>query len=161
MHGVTIDKSMYPVVEINVKFLNYRWEAPQFPKYYPKNHHHILYKMAQLESRFRKNIPPPEKMNDRDWNIYNSIKMNLELKILSFGDAGLFNPLIIKQSDYTDGFDRMCYYVVVGNRRLCALRALDYGGMVPCVVSLKNDKWHDGTRVKEHIELIHIEGIDR
>ena len=74
--------------------------------------------------------------------------------------SGIVNRLIVKQENYREDFDKSCYYVIIGNRRLCALRSLNYSGLVPCIIALEADAWDDYTQALYVFEQTIVEGID-
>jgi hypothetical protein len=60
---------------------------------------------------------------------------------------GLWYPLIVKKE-----YEHV-YYVVVGNQRLCALRAMKCQGRLPCIIAKEEDSWDDDNEAATHIKL--------
>jgi ParB-like chromosome segregation protein Spo0J len=119
-------KEDYDFRDIPMKFLNYRWEAPQF------GDHHFIPKLTLWEKKPSKEI----------------LELRESIKV-----KGLERPLIVKQADYSDLFDKSCYYVIIGNRRLCALRNMGFSGTVNCIIATEADKWTDDTMARKIFEI--------
>lgn len=108
-----VDSNDYPVEFLPLKNLDYRWAAPIFDKG----------KQDRLLRRFagQENIL----IGEQNANKKNAVETRMNAVYKSFMAQGMINPLAVKQHDYTSEFDSMTgnHYVVVGNQRLCSLRA--------------------------------------
>ena len=147
-------KEDYKLEDIDIAYLNYRWEAPIFTK--EEKPYHILkllYDSEEILKHPKKRLQPHLEFVRK---VYNSI---LEVQ-KEEGGCVIINPLIVKQDSYESSFDKTCYYVVVGNRRLLCLRAIGYSGLVPCIIAIDEDIWGDGTMATKIFERIDVSGVD-
>lgn len=157
-----MSSEIYPVVHLNLNYMDYRWAAPIFDE---RKRFRLLDRFANFENRLR-GVPITASSNitleKRVGDVFNHIKAN----------GGLINPLIVKQHSYEPEFDEKKYYVVVGNQRLCALRVLQSHNrdwwkehypedLVPCRVCLNADNWTDATEVMKVFPNQKIEGFIR
>lgn len=115
----------YQVTHILIEKLLYKILAPRFQNEPVKDYMNWINYME-------KNLKLMETAStDREYNmlgVYNSIRKT----------GVIHKPLIIR-----DGPGAVWYYVIIGNQRLCSLRALDYTGLVPCVITPEEDGWGD------------------
>lgn len=115
----------YQVTPIPIEKLLYKILAPQFQD-------EPVAEYMNWINYMEKNLRLIElASNDREYNmlgVYHSIRKTGIIR----------RPLIIREV-----IDAPWYYVVVGNQRLCALKALDYIGLVPCVITPEEDGWDD------------------
>lgn len=107
---------------IDIRYLNYRWEAEHFGE------HHFVPKLYLWQEK-----PGAEIVELRD----------------SIEAEGLHNPFIVKQANYTKKFDKKSYYVIIGNRRLCAMRGMKFEGKIHCIVVTDADSWQDNTTARK------------
>lgn len=143
----------YPVVEIRLDFLDYRWVAPHFPR-------QKQCRVVTMYEECRENLVDPSRPS-------NSRGMKVQKVYDSMVKVGMVNPLIvIKDKEKED-----LYYVIVGNQRLAALRAMRERdpdafskwfpeGKVKCRVGNYNDLWTDKTEAKRKHPYEKVEGID-
>jgi len=151
-----VKKESYPLVEIDIQYIRYRWEAPEIKQRLPQ--HPFMKKLIRWENKLLH--PNLAVRNTGDMNFIYRVKKSIESRQKEYGNSGLVKPLVVKQSHYGKDFNGKLYYVVVGNRRLLCLRGMQYRGIIPCIVALENDKWTDDTEGARLYANIKVDEVD-
>lgn len=136
------DPCLYPVWAIDIPSLHYRWEAPIFASLPGTTD--ILARFRERENRMGGFPQPPDPAWARTEPGFLAVVNHMSRH-------GIVNPLVVKQAGYGLDFDGGCFYVVVGNQRLCALRIFIGSGwavsqQIPCMIAHEGDSWDDLTR---------------
>ena len=128
----------YPVVYIPIEYLFYKILHPKY-KEEPVDDYMgwITYMEKNLELMYKNDHFP---MNEREANMIRVFK--------GIKKQGMIYPLVVKKE-----LD-IVYYVIVGNQRLCCLRAMGWDKAVPCVIAKPEDSWEDNTEATKHLERI-------
>ena len=129
------------MVFIPLKSLDYRWAAPKFDR---KKQDRLLNRFATQEKILveGKFLTSKSSIESRMFEVYKS-----------FIAVGMKNPLAVKQESYGNEFDKENgkYFVVVGNQRLCCLRALAQQKTAEEFVRIALGKWMKEGELKNEI----------
>ena len=138
-----IRKEDYPEVEIDISLLRYKWSYQ-----YGETHHGVMQMLLWERQLMNPSVKVHGLKNEAFvWKLYSSLQ-----------ESGLIKPLIVKEVVGSD--KHKLYYTLVGNHRLCCLKAMAWHGPVKCVVALPNDSWEIYTSATKLYENVKVEGFD-
>ena len=146
---------MYEIKIIPIKTMSYLWESPLMKG---SNRQNIIRQFDKYEDQLLKGTLNPINRSDREIKkVFDSI---CEL-------GKIINPFHVKQAFYNDTYTyEDGVYVIVGNQRLCGLRA--YNNRFPekkileveCIILDVEDSWSNRNRAIVEHPYQKVEGYD-